>query len=213
MRTKSKYDDIILKAESLIKEGILIFDAKQNQIPLIHFNKGFKEIAGYTHEEIVGKSYKFLENKESSSDNLKKYESCFLKHHQGAADLFISVKDKPKIYCRISITPIPDAIGEIEYFICIVRNITDAREKMINQLKLSVMYSTLRTVNDIILNYMNSLYLFRVDCETYCDLDKFKLEEFDKDYKATLKKLQKLNEMKEYKEKKIFQKFSVIEHS
>ena len=63
--------------------------------------------------------------------------------------------------------------------------------------------ATLRSVNDIVFNYMQGLMIFRSDCEAYCASPKVRFDIFDKQYHATIKNLTKLNQMREYKERRI----------
>ena len=204
---------ILTKAQKYLSDGILIFDAKQKGIPLVYINKSVKKITGYSSGELIGKSYEFLENKESSKENLEKLRKCFGNRHNTTVDLIIKRKDGLNYYCRITITPIHDSKNNAEYFVCILRDITEARKKLKNDIELTVMKSTLRTTNDIINNYMNSLYLFRLSCESHCDVNEVNLEEFDKQFHHTLNKLKKINELKEYKERALGEKFSILTYA
>ncbi len=81
-------------------------------------------------------------------------------------------KNGESIFCRIVITVVPDKDGKADAFVCILRDITEIRKNLINDLKLTVVESTLRTINDIVFNYMNNTQLFRLQCEEKNILDK-----------------------------------------
>jgi PAS domain S-box-containing protein len=213
MQRRHNYARILLKAQKYLSDAILIFDAKNKMIPLVYVNKSFRKILGYSNKEIIGKSYSFLECNESDKENLEKMRVCFRNRHNCTTDLIVKRKDGKKIFCRIAITPIPDEKQKTDYFLCILRDITDAREKLLNKVKLSVAEATLRSVNDIIFNYLNGMIYFRSLIEEHCDISRINLKEFDAHHNGTLEKLKKINELKEYKEKKIAEKLNVLVYS
>ena len=213
MKKRLDFGKILLKAQKYLSDGILIFDANQKGMPLVFLNKIVKKILGYPMREIIGKDYKFLICEDSDKENIAKIHNCFLNKHACTMDLIIKRKDGKKIYCRICITPIPNLGGKIEYFICILRDITEIREKLKNKLKLSIVEATLRSVNDIVFNYMNMIQLFRMDCEENVAPSKVKFKDWDKNHQATLLKLKKLNELKEVKERKISGMMTVLNYN
>ncbi len=210
MKNRKEYGKILLKAQKYLSDGILIYDAKQKDIPLIFINKSVSKISGYSNKELIGRSYRFFESKETDIDNLTKYRDSFKRKKVSTVDLYFERKDKKKILCRISISPIPDTKGRTEYFLCILRDITEAKEKLLNKVKLSVVEATLRTVNDIVFNYFNNIQYFRWEFEKYCNKSKLKLDEFDNLNNHTINRLKKINELKEYKEKKLTEKLAVL---
>ena len=210
MKNRLDYTKVLLKAQKYLSDGILVFDAKKKNIPLVFVNKSIKKILGYSNAEIIGKSYKFFEGDDTDKENIEKYRQCFSNKHNYTADLIIKKKNGEKIYCRISISPIPDSNGRTDSYVCILRNITDSREKLINKLKLSIVESTLHTINDTVFNYMNAIQLFRMDCEEHVGPNKIKFDEWDKNHSYVLNRLKKINELREVKEKKLFDKFSII---
>lgn len=203
MSTKSVYSRIVLKSQKLINEGIVILDASKKNHPIIFINQGFKKITGLKSSEIVGKSFKFFHHDQSTAANLKKFQSSLELKKNTTVDLYIKKETNRLCFCRISVSFIKDDSNSIGYFLLIVRDITEIRKGLINELRLEVVRSTLRSVNDIVYNYMQGLQLFRIDCETVCNLPKHKFEIFDSQYSYTLKRLQKINEMREYRESKI----------
>ena len=210
MKNRINYSKILLKAQKYLSDGILIFDAKGSNIKLVFVNKSVSKILGFTNKELIGKNPNFLENEETISSNLKKIRGAFTKKQNCTTDLKFTRKNGESIFCRIVITVVPDKDGKADAFVCILRDITEIRKNLINDLKLSVVESTLRTINDIVFNYMNNTQLFRLQCEEKNILDKDSLLEWDKNHETTLKKLKRLNELKEYKEKKLGEKMSLI---
>jgi PAS domain S-box-containing protein len=203
MQDKFSYAHIILKAQKLISEGIVIIDASKVNLPILFINKGFKKITGYKSNELIGKGYKLFQNEKSTHTNIKKFNDSFLERKNVTTDLYLKKSNDQFCYCRISISYIPDKSNNYGYFLLVVRDITEIRKAMINEMKLDVVNATLRSVNDIVLNYMQGLLLFRTDCEAYCTSPKVRFELFDKQYNVTLKNLTKLNQMREYKERRI----------
>ena len=214
MKNRTEYNRVLLKAQKFLIEGILIFDTKQKKIPLVFVNKSVGKILGYSNKELIGKSYSQIFNsKISNKESLEKLHFCFENYKSSIIDLNLTRKDSNQIFCRISLSPIPDPASGTEYIICVLRDVTDARDKLLNKVKLSVVESTLRSVNDIVFNYFNNIQLFRWEFEKHCDMNKIKLQEFDKLNELTIHKLKKMNEIKEYKEKKITDKISILNYS
>ena len=72
MKNRINYSKILLKAQKYLSDGILIFDAKGNNIKLVFVNKSVSKILGFTNKELIGKNPNFLENEETISSNLKR---------------------------------------------------------------------------------------------------------------------------------------------
>ena len=210
MKNRLNYSKILLKAQKYISDGILIFDAKGKNIPLVYLNKSISKLLGYRNAELIGKSPQFLENSVSLSSDLYKLRNSFSQKSRCTTDLFIKKKNGKNIFCRIVVTPIPDSNGSTDAFVCVLRDITEIRKNLINNLQLSVVESTLRTVNDIVFNYMNNTQLFRMECEEKKLLDKNILHAWDQNHNIALKKLKRLNELKEYKEKILGEKLTML---
>lgn len=207
------YTRILLKAQKYLSEGVLIFDAGQKNKPLIFINKGVSKILGYSNRELIGKSHSIFKSEGSDKVNIDKLNNSFKNNKSSLVDLKIARKDGIKIFCRLSIVFIPEPKKGKGYLICILRDITEARKELLDKVKLSVVESTLRTINDIVFNYFNNIQIFRWDFEKFCDLNKIKLHEFDELTNKTINKLKKINELKEYKERKISEKISVLLYS
>lgn len=210
MRNRLDYTRALLKAQKYITDGMMIFDAKKSEIPLVYVNKSVNKILNRTNKSIIGKSYGFLVETKNDQESIEKYFAIFQNAKKGNVVLSFRNKSDSIVYCRLAITPIPDKNKEIDFFVVIIRDITLAREKMLNKLKLSVVESTLHSVNDIVFNYLNSLQLFRMDIECFCGLENPKLVEFDVEYQKTLEKLKKINSLKEFKEVYLTEKFSTV---
>ena len=203
MSTRSVYSRIILRSQKLISEGIVILDANKKNQPIIFMNKGFKKITGYKSSDLIGKGIKFFQNDKSSDSNLKKFKESIEDKKNRTTDLYLKKSNEQLCFCRISISFIKDESNPVGYFLLIVRDITEIRKGLINELKLDVVRATLRSVNDIVLNYMQGLQLFRHDCENHCSSSKIRFDIFDKQYNNTLDKLKQINELQEFKEKRI----------
>ena len=85
MQDRFNYARIILKAQKLISEGIVIIDASKKNLPILYINKGFKKITGYKSNELIGKGYKFFQNEKSTANNLRKLNTAFLERKIASA--------------------------------------------------------------------------------------------------------------------------------
>lgn len=207
MKNTRNYARIILRAQKLINEGIVILDAGKKNLPILFINKGFKKITGLRSNKLLSSTYEYFINENSSKENINKFKSAINNKSNAVCDLYLEKQNRSLCYCRISISHIPDEVNKAGYYILVVRDITEARKSMLNEMKLEIVNTTLRSVNDIVFNFMNGLQLFRINCEENCQSPNINFKMFDKQYNLAVTNLKRLNDIKEYKEKKLSSSF------
>lgn len=95
---------------------------------IVYVNKGFTALTGYTMEEAVGKSPKFLQGPKTSPETLERIAQALKKQSSITAELLNYDKDGSEYWVEININPIisPDT-NDCVYFLAASRDITERK--------------------------------------------------------------------------------------
>jgi PAS domain S-box-containing protein len=209
--TFPQFNKIFEKMINLVDEGILIVDAKQEDMPVIYANYGFSKITGYAAADVIGKNPRFLKGPETDSKTSNLIRECIKTKKNGTANILNYKKDGSVFWNHFSITPIMDEANNVTHWIGIQRDITPIMQMFQSNAKDESMIVTIRTINDIINNFLNSLVLLKQTMEESEGTDKRLLEEFNSEYNDFIQKLKLLSKVEKFKEKKIGNDFSVLD--
>lgn len=109
-------------------EGITIADARLPERPLIYVNEGFERLTGYTAEEAIGRSCRFLQGDESDQETVQIIRDALDGQYDCSVEIRNFRKDGTPFWNRLSITPVRDESGEVTHFIGIQSDITQRRD-------------------------------------------------------------------------------------
>jgi PAS domain S-box-containing protein len=109
-------------------EGITIADARQPERPLIYVNEGFERLTGYSAEEALGKSCRFLQGDGSDQETVQIIRNALDEEIDCSVEIQNFRKDGTPFWNRLSITPVKDAEGQVTHFIGIQSDVTKRRE-------------------------------------------------------------------------------------
>lgn len=193
-----------------INEGVLILDTSQSNLPIVYANKAIKDIIGVVPQYFFDKDISAFDLSNAKPINKDKLFDSIKNMKKTTVDIIIKKNNDKNIYTRITVNPIRNNSEVISHLALIIRDITVQRLYLLNCVKMEVVKTTLETVNDIVLNYMQHLELFRIECEEKTNVSKEKLKVFDETFYETLSKLQKLNSLMEFKENKIGGQISIL---
>ena len=191
--------EVLLKSISRMKDGFFVVDAKQKNLPIIYTNKSYLKITGYGLDVIIGRSLYHLHGTETSEKIEQRIKKCILDKKSGSFQLVNYKKNSTKFINHLSITPIKNRLGFVEFYIGIVRDITVTKQLAKQQNQNHAMTVTLRTINDIIFNYVNTIQLFKDSLSPY-GVDKKILVNFQRDLDRTIKKIRNVSKMPEFQE-------------
>ncbi|MDQ3394150.1 MAG: PAS domain S-box protein [Bacteroidota bacterium] len=104
--------------------GIIITDPHQKDNPIIYANPKFKEITGYTDEDIIGKNCSFLQGEKSNKEILFRIRYAFKKptHFQG--EMLTYKKNGEYFWCNLIIDPVYDEREKLINFIGFIQDIS-----------------------------------------------------------------------------------------
>ncbi|NOX64305.1 MAG: PAS domain-containing protein [Chlorobi bacterium] len=207
----SQWDTIFKSMVDKIDEGILIVDANQKGMPIIFANKGFYKITGYEPNEVIGNNPKFLKGPETNNKAANMVRDCIRNKKNGSINVLNYKKDGTTFWNHFSISPIKDNLGNVTYWIGIQRDITKIVEIIESKSKKHSMTVTIHTMNDILNNFLNSLFFFRQHLEDCAGSDIKILDEFDDAYNNFKNEFIRLSNIEKFKEKKLGDDFSVLD--
>lgn len=110
--------------------GIVITDARQDDLPIIYVNKAFEKITGYSSNEAQGKNCRFLQGDEfdlSNEQGLADIRRGLKKGIDVSAVLRNFRKDGTPFWNDLYISPMRDERGEITHFIGAQNDISERR--------------------------------------------------------------------------------------
>ncbi|HNS45348.1 MAG TPA: ATP-binding protein, partial [Alphaproteobacteria bacterium] len=95
---------------------------------IVYVNKGFTALTGYTAEESIGKSPKFLQGPKTSIETLERIAQALKKQSSITAELLNYDKDGSEYWVEININPIrsPES-EECTFFLAASRDITERK--------------------------------------------------------------------------------------
>jgi two-component system NtrC family sensor kinase len=105
--------------------GIVIADARLEDLPLIYINESFETISGYSADEVLGRNCRFLQRDDRDQpavqilrDAIRKRESCkvILRNYR---------KDGTLFWNELFMSPIFDESGELTHFVGIQTDVSE----------------------------------------------------------------------------------------
>src|SRR5574340_1345039 len=84
-RTANISQDLLTNAINESRDGIIIADAQKQGFPVVYANRGFENLTGYPAEEVIGRSYYFLQGDDTGQPEaaainaaIARNESCVI---------------------------------------------------------------------------------------------------------------------------------------
>lgn len=104
--------------------GIVIADATVPGNPIIFVNKSFTTITGYSADEVLGKSCKFLQGIHTNKDDVQTLNAALKTHQPIEITLLNYRKNQTPFWNDMRISPLFDAQGKIKNFIALQTDVT-----------------------------------------------------------------------------------------
>ena len=127
-------------AISRMDDILLITDADPIDGPdgpsIVYVNQAFERLTGYSAEEVIGQTPRFLQGPETQREELDRIRAGLERHEQVRAEIINYARDGQKYWIEMDITPLVDAAGKTTHFVALQRNVTE-RRKRVEDLELS----------------------------------------------------------------------------
>jgi PAS domain S-box-containing protein len=207
----SRLGEIFEKAVAATVEGVIIADAREPDLPIIFANDAFYEMTGYSEEEVLGRNCRFLHRADADARNLQKIRDSIRTKQNCVVELLNYTKAGKPFWNRVSLIPLVDDNGELTHIIGLQSDITEAKEAEAARQQMAAMRATMHTVDDVVLNFMNSMQLYRLQLEEMENADSEALHEFDSMFADALEKLSKINGLTKFKSKNAARGITVLD--
>src|SRR5690606_5248862 len=107
-----------------IDEGVLIADASDPNLPLIHANRAFETITGYSRNEAIGKNCRYLQGSDRLQPEIARMREAISELNPVAVTLRNSRQDGRRFWNSIRLFPLP-AQGKMTCLVGLIRDVTD----------------------------------------------------------------------------------------
>jgi diguanylate cyclase (GGDEF)-like protein/PAS domain S-box-containing protein len=122
-----------------VKDIVMITEAAPLAEPgprIVFVNKAFEERTGYSLDEVLGRSPRFLQGEDSQRSELDRVHNALLRKEHVSVEVINYRKDGQKFWAEIDINPVVTRDGNITHFVSVQRDVTARKEteKQIEQL-------------------------------------------------------------------------------
>ena len=183
------YKSVIENANDIV----LITEAEPINEPgpdIVYVNKAFEKLTNYTSEEVVGKSPRFLQGKETDRKTLDNYRKALEAKKPFTCQLLNYSKDGKKYYQDINTVPVKDENGVVKYFASIQRDIT---ERINYEKKLEYRSNEIKKAHNVKSDFLSNMsHEIRTPMNAVCGITDI-LENFDVSPKKQKDLIHKLN--------------------
>ncbi|GAB4192454.1 MAG: hypothetical protein Tsb002_22090 [Wenzhouxiangellaceae bacterium] len=120
--TRDRYIELRRQLDAL-NSAIVIVDPNQNDMPIIHANRRFYEMTGYSQDETIGKNCRFLQNQETDQEGVKKLAKAISLQQSCHALIQNYKKDGTPFLNELFISPVFDKAGKLELYVGIQQEV------------------------------------------------------------------------------------------
>lgn len=110
--------------------GIIITDPDREDNPIIYANDGFVELTGFPRDEIIGRNCRFLQGEKTREEPVTQMRDAVDAAEPIAVELRNYRKNGEMFWNRVTITPLFDDGGELDYFVGFQEDVTARRALM-----------------------------------------------------------------------------------
>ncbi len=115
------------RAIQSLQQGVLIIDPSKEGHPIIYASPGFERITGYSQEECIGKSCRFLQGPESDLKAVQQIEEAVKEGQSYSVEILNYRKDGSTFWNDLSVSPVRDSQEKITHFVCGLIDVTQRR--------------------------------------------------------------------------------------
>ena len=113
-----------------LKDSVVITEAGLLDEPgprIVYVNDAFVRHSGYSREETIGRSPRFLQGPKSDRAELERIRAALCRHRPVRAEVINYTKGGEEFLAEIDIVPVADSSGKITHFVAVQRDITERK--------------------------------------------------------------------------------------
>lgn len=119
--------DIRNLAIQAVNQGIVIADPTQPNCPIIYVNDGFESMTGYTAAETIGRSFEFLQGRETNPTSVAETYAAFCDLRTCTVELLHYRKNGTMFWNEMQFAPVCDESGKLLQYIGFMSDVTQRR--------------------------------------------------------------------------------------
>ncbi|MEM8864336.1 MAG: PAS domain S-box protein [Planctomycetota bacterium] len=108
--------------------GIIVVDAKADDMPIIYSNTGFEKMTGFSADAILGRNCRFLQGPGTNQEDVDVIREAIRNRREGRVTLLNYRRDGTPFYNELIVTPVMDDAGEVTHFVGVQSDVTDRVE-------------------------------------------------------------------------------------
>ncbi|WP_417455636.1 PAS domain-containing sensor histidine kinase [Kiloniella sp.] len=124
----SRENHQLAAAVSSTDAGVIIADAQEDSRPIIYTNPAFTKLTGYTNKEIPYLHSGFLQGDDTDPHVRDVLETSLKENRHARVDMLNYHRDGHTLWNQIDLSPIFDDDGKIQYFVCVMQDITEQKQ-------------------------------------------------------------------------------------
>ena len=119
--------DLMLRNRAIesTRDGIVIADASQDDLPLVYVNRGFEEITGYSMQDVRGRNCRFMQGDETDQPGLDELREAIRDRRSCSVTLKNFRKNGELFYNDLQVSPVTDDTGRVVNFVAVQHDVTE----------------------------------------------------------------------------------------
>ena len=113
------------RAIAALTDGLVIADARLPDYPLIACNPAFLAMTGYTEQQVLGRSCRFLQGPDTNPNSVHELRTRLRAGEECHVTLLNYRRDGTPFWNELTLAPVLDAAGQLTHFVGIQRDLTN----------------------------------------------------------------------------------------
>lgn len=110
-----------------VNQGIIIADPAQPNCPIVYVNHGFESMTGYTATEAVGRSFEFLQGRDTDPASVAEMYEAFCEQRSCTVELLHYRKNGTMFWNAMQFAPVCNNSGKLLRYVAFMSDVTERR--------------------------------------------------------------------------------------